>query len=172
MRRTDHILCRLFVYMLAILLFGGCQPKAPLPPEPTELPHDVRAVELGKKLFAFIKHHQHEWAVIGLRESLEEVNLEDCKSSFLEEGSTEADWQLLLEASKNPEFENGLRYAEKLKAEKILDVDIVEYMKSTLRNAGDASKLGFSAGFISNFAERNRALNHLHTLWIWAMPSE
>lgn len=155
------------------VLLCGCVSPPPPPPPP-----DQSSVALGKELFGLAGQQKPLQAVIRLRESLKQVNrvnqvnLDDCNFGFREAGGQKADWLLLLEAAKSPEFQNGARYGEKLKAKTILNVDIVEYIRNTLINADKARKLAFSAGFVSVFDKPSRARDHLDTIWIWALPSE
>ena len=133
---------------------------------------DPHSVAVGKQLAALVAEQRHEEAVIELKAVLPRATLEDCRSGFFDAGGSEKDWSLLLDSAKSPDFETGANYGQKLRAGSILDADVVEYMKGTLKNAAASSKLGFSAGFMSVFDDHSAARYHLDTLWIWAMPSE
>ena len=149
-----------------LLLVSGCQ-KAPPGPSATEV---SSSVQLGKRLFALLKEKKHEEAVIALRHSLKGLYKKQCMDSFLKEGGIKEEWNLLFQAAQSSEFDAGKNYGNKLQAKELQDADVVEYIKGALRNAPDFKKLAFSAGFISTFQNKQIGLDHLDTLWIWAMP--
>lgn len=155
---------------LVLVMLGGCESTKTDLLEPPE--RNATTVQFGKDLFALVTQKMHELCVIKLRENLQSCVETDIKFGFMEAGGSEDTWELLIQAAKYTEFENGSRYGDKLKADKILDVDVVEYIRSTLKNADNPKKLAFSAGFISVFENRDRALAHLDTIWIWALPSD
>ena len=129
-----------------------------------------KAVELGQQVGALVADGKHEIAVIQLREGLAGFNEADCGAGFVASGGSADEWTLVLEAARDKEFETGAQYGKRLQAESVLDADVVEYVKSTLRNAPRSRQLAFASGFVSVFEEMGRALHHFHTLWMWAMP--
>ena len=155
--------------MLGLALLWGCKTTETTPKEPER---NSESVELGKELFIFAGQGKLELGVIRLRKGLQRLNETDCEFGFIEAGGSQDNWKIYVETARNSEFETGMRYGEKLSDNKILDVDVVEYLKSTLKNADRARKLAFSAGFVSVFPDYQRGLDHLHTMWIWAMPSD
>ena len=165
MRYNFNYMVLLALYMLIVVT--GCQKTQQI--DQTIQMQVSHSVELGKKLSALVKDKRHEEAVIELRNSLNGLYEKECEKSFTEAGVTKKDWNLLLNAAKSSEFEAGKNYGTKLRANRLQDADVVEYIKGTLRNAPDFKKLAFSAGFVSVFKDHKRGRDHLDTLWIWAM---
>ena len=165
-KQSFFVVC--FILVLPVL--GGCESTKPsLPPIPER---NVAAIKCGNDLVPLVTNKMYELCVVKLRESLQIYTEDDIKFGFIEAGGSQDTWKLLIQAAKHDEFENGARYGERLKAEKILDVDVVEYISSTLKNTDNPRKLSFSAGFISVFENKDRALAHLDTIWIWALPGD
>lgn len=134
---------------------------------------DNESFTKGKTIAGMIADKQPEEAVIMMKNFSETCNMDDCKSGFLAAGGEEKVWDLLIAACNSPEFDTGADYGNKLQKEKLLDADIVEYMKNSLKNAPGANKLAFSAGFISVFKDdRSTARHHMDSLWLWTMPGE
>ena len=166
MKQSKKILL-VTIIVVSLICFQGCVSKEA----------STSSSPFGMEIYRFCVENRAEFCVIKVKQILEQHGADDpsIKQGFIEAGGVEENWVRYSQAARDVEFDSGVTYAEKLKVEKIMDADIVEYVKATLKNASKTKKLAFSAGFVSAFEgreQRKRALDHFYTLWLWAMPSE